>query len=123
MPKILMIEDEEDLVRFFGEALRSYQGVQFLGYSKGAEGLAAARREKPDFILMDLRMPGFNGEQALKELKELLPETKFAIMTGWDDEVTRGRIEREIGVDAYFEKPVDFENVLNRIAELAGIHL
>ena len=59
-----------------------------------------------------------NGEEALRELKPLLPGTKFIVMTGWEDGQTKSRITREIGVDAYFEKPVELEKVITKVIEL-----
>ena len=118
MHKVLMIEDEEDLVKFFQEAFQNFKQIQFLFSTRGREGIEIAQREKPQVVILDLRMPGLNGEETLKELKVLLPGTKFVIMTAWNDGTTRERIEKEIGVDAYFEKPVDLERVIGKVMGL-----
>lgn len=110
-----MIEDEEDLLRFFEQAFAHLKQVQFFSATRGREGIEIAKKEKPQVIMLDLRMPGLNGEEALKELKAIMPETKFVIMTAWDDGVTRDRLENEIGIDAYFEKPVNLEEVMGKI--------
>lgn len=117
MNKVLMIEDEEDLVRFFEQTFRNFKQIQFFCALRALEGVELATREKPDVIILDLLMPGFSGEEALKELKVLLPQTKFVIMTAWKDEGTQERVEK-IGVDAYFEKPVDLERVIGKVMEL-----
>ena len=121
MSKVLMIEDEADLVRFFEETFRSFSEIQFFSALRGCEGVEIAKRERPRVLLLDLRMPGFSGEAALKELKTFLPESKFIIMTAWNDGETKERLEREVGVDAYFEKPVDLERVMEKILNLAGV--
>ena len=121
MNKVLMIEDEVDLVRFFGETFQNFKDLQFLSATRGREGVEIAKREKPEVVILDLRMPGFSGEQALRELKDCLPATKFVIVTAWNDGSTQERIEREIGVDAYFEKPVDLERVVEKVMELLGV--
>jgi len=118
MHKVLMIEDEEDLVRFFAEAFRNFKQVQFFSSTRGREGIEIAKREKPEVVLLDLRMPGLNGEETLKELKVLLPGTKFVIVTAWNDGTTRERIENQIGIDAYFEKPMDLEQVIGKVMSL-----
>ncbi len=118
MHKVLMIEDEEDLVKFFAEAFGNFKQIQFLSSTRGREGIEIAKREKPAVVILDLRMPGLNGEETLKELKVLLPGTKFLIMTAWNDGTTRERIETQIGVDAYFEKPVDLERVIGKVMGL-----
>lgn len=121
MNKVLMIEDEEDLVRFFEEAFRNFKEIQFLSALRAREGMEIAKREKPGVVILDLKMPGFSGEEALKELKTSLPGAKFVIVTAWNDGSTRERIEREVGVEAYFEKPVDLERVLGKVAELLNL--
>lgn len=118
MSKVLMIEDEEDIVRFFEKTFRHFKHIQFFSALRAGQGIELAKKERPKVILLDLRMPGINGETALKELKVLLPETKFVIVTGWDDGLTKQRIQEEIGVDAYYEKPIDLEKVLSKVFEL-----
>lgn len=118
MNKVLMIEDEADLVRFFEQTFKNFKQIQFFSALRALEGIQIAKREKPEVIILDLKMPGFSGEEALTELKVLLPETKFVIVTAWDDGTTKDRIEKEIGVAAYFEKPVDLERVIGKVMEL-----
>ena len=118
MSKVLMIEDEADLVRFASDVFKNFKQIEFFSAQRGREGVEIAKREKPKVVILDLRMPGFSGEEALKELKVLLPETKFVIVTGWNDGATKERIENQIGVDAYFEKPVDLERLVGKVMEL-----
>ena len=118
MSKILMIEDESDLIRFFEQVFQNFKQIEFFSAERGREGVEIAKREKPNVVILDLRMPGFSGEEALKELKIVLPETKFVVVTAWNDGITRERIEKQIGVDAYFEKPVDLEQVVGKVMEL-----
>ena len=118
MSKILMIEDEVDLIRFFEQVFQNFKQIEFFSAERGREGVEIAKREKPNVVILDLRMPGFSGEEALKELKVVLPETKFVIVTAWNDGITRERLEKQIGVDAYFEKPVDLEQVVGKVMEL-----
>lgn len=113
-----MIEDEADLVAFFQETFKNFKNIEFFAAERGREGVEIAKRERPEVIILDLRMPGFSGEEALKELKAVMPVTKFVIVTAWNDGTTRERIERDFGVDAYFEKPVDLERVIDKVMEL-----
>ena len=118
MSKVLMIDDEADLIRFFEQVFQNFKQIEFFSAERGREGVEIAKRERPKVVILDLRMPGFSGEEALKELKVLLPETKFVVVTAWNDGITRDRIENQIGVDAYFEKPVDLEQVVGKVMEL-----
>lgn len=119
--KILMIEDEKDITFSFAMAFQSFPQIDFLSSENAAEGIQVARTERPSLIMLDLRMPGMNGEEALIALKKFLPESKFIVMTGWDDGETRERIESQIGVDAYYPKPVDLEKIVTKIISLVMV--
>jgi len=116
--KVVLIDDEKEVSSFFAKVFENFKHVRFFSSSRARHGIEIAKREKPNVVLLDLQMPEINGEEALKELKPLLPGTKFVMMTGWDDGATKNRIIHEIGVDAYFEKPVDLERVMAKIFEL-----
>lgn len=118
MDKVLMIDDEKEIIDFFAEALSGFKNVQFLSAVRAVQGLELARTEKPGVILLDLKMPGMDGEDALKTLKRELPGTKFIVLTAWNDGMTKERILKDIGVDAYYEKPVELEQVITKIINL-----
>jgi DNA-binding NtrC family response regulator len=115
--KVLMIDDEKDIVTFLSKTFANFPNIQFLTALRAVQGIEIAKVEKPQVIMLDLRMPGMNGEEALGELKKILPECKFIVMTGWDDGATQERIEK-IGVAAYFSKPVDLEKLVTKVINL-----
>ena len=119
--KILMVDDESDIVNFFAHTFKNFPHIDFHSAHDAKSGIAMAHKEKPQVILLDLRMPGIGGEEALVQLKHELPETKFIIMTGWEDGQTRQRIEEEIGVEAYYSKPVDLEKVVAKVMSLVMV--
>jgi len=114
---LLIVDDEDDLLYQFEMLFKSFNGIKLLTASDADKGLFLAQAEKPDVILMDYRMPEKDGESLLKGLRELLPNARFVMMTGWEDGLTRARIE-QIGVDAYFEKPFELEKVLETLMRL-----
>lgn len=118
MSKVLLIDDEEDVVDFFRQAFSHFAHVKFFSAVRARQGIEIAKTEKPEVIMMDLRMPEMGGEEALKQLKPLCPSSKYVVMTGWDADQIKERITTEIGVDAYFEKPVDLERVITKVFEL-----
>jgi DNA-binding response OmpR family regulator len=121
MDKVLMIEDEKDTAFFFEKAFEHMEGIQFLPAYRATQGIQIALEEKPKVIVLDLLMPGMSGEEALKILKTELPESKFVVITAWEDGHTRDRIVNEIGVDAYYDKPINFEEVTTKIISLVTV--
>ena len=118
--KVLMIEDEKDIIYALAQVFENFKHIKFLGAESALQGIELAKAERPGVILLDLHMPRMSGEEALAELKKLLPETKFIVITGWDDGETRLRVER-MGIDAYFSKPMNLEKLVTKIISLLMI--
>ena len=118
--KVLMIEDEKDIIYSLAQVFENFKHIKFIGAESALQGIELAKVERPGVILLDLHMPRMGGEEALAELKGLLPEAKFIIMTGWEDGETKQRIE-SIGVEAYFSKPMDLEKLVTKIIYLLMI--
>ncbi len=118
MRKILMIEDEEDLVGFFRQTFVGFPNVEFFSALRAREGVEIALREHPHVLILDLRMPGMSGEEALRQIRRALPLTKVVVVTAWEEEGTQEHIEQEFKVDGYFEKPMELERIVNRVMEL-----
>ncbi|OGW79686.1 MAG: hypothetical protein A2Z83_00435 [Omnitrophica bacterium GWA2_52_8] len=116
--KVMIIDDEQDIVRAFEQTLSLYPGTEVVVSTEAEEALKKAADEKPGVILLDLRMPGMNGLEVLKRLKKILPETRFMVMTGLDNDHIRQQVET-LGVAAYYVKPIDLEAVINKILSLA----
>lgn len=118
--RVLMIDDEQDIVNFLSKTFANFPNIEFLSALRAVQGLEIAEAVKPQVIMLDLRMPGMNGEEALGELKKILPDSKFIIMTGWDDGATQARIEK-MGVAGYFTKPVDLEKLVTTVINLVMV--
>jgi len=118
--KVLMIDDETDIISFLVTTFKNFKSIEFFTALRAAPGIDIAKKEKPQLVMLDLRMPGMNGEEALEELKKILPNSKFIIMTGWDDEFTEARIQ-QLGVDAYLTKPIDLEKLITKVMNLLMI--
>jgi DNA-binding NtrC family response regulator len=118
--KILMIDDEPDIIHSFEATFKNFKHLEFFTALCAEEGIEIARRENPRVILLDLRMPGMSGEEALLELKKICPASKLIVMTGWDDGETQMEIE-QMGVTAFYPKPVDFEKIVTKILNLIMI--
>jgi two-component system cell cycle response regulator DivK len=66
--RILVVEDHEDTRRIMRDLL-SASGYTYIEATTGDEGLAAAQREKPDLILMDIQLPGIDGYEVTRRIK------------------------------------------------------
>jgi CheY-like chemotaxis protein len=121
--RILVVDDEET-VRTLAEACILHglgEQHQALQASGGEEALAAAERDQPDLILLDILMPGIDGFEVCRRLKAS-PSTKdipivFLTALGADKDVERGLA---LGGDGYMIKPFNAVTLAAQITELLG---
>ena len=87
MIKILIADDQNLIRQSLAIVLNAYDDFQVTdAVENGREVIRAVRREKPDVILMDIRMPEMDGVQCTKILKENQPDIKIIILTTFDDD-------------------------------------
>ena len=120
--KVLVIDDEPDLVEMFKIALeRQFEVIVALD---GEEGVAKARAEKPDAIVLDIMMPEKDGFTVCKELKgdPQTASTPILILTGVAELFGRTRYSKlsgmEIEAEDFMSKPVDPNELVRRVASL-----
>ncbi|MFA6583422.1 MAG: response regulator [Elusimicrobiaceae bacterium] len=118
MSKILIIEDDNDIALLLGKRLIKSK-FEVMIASDAYLGTKNARETKPDLIILDLMMPAGGGMTVLKNLKlsintKLIPVIVF---TGMRNDDIKAKV-LDMGVDAYIEKPYDFESLLNLIDKL-----
>lgn len=111
-PRILVVDDDEDLLATVCTMLEQARGYQVETAQSGfAAGLAVARF-RPDAILLDIRMPGMDGFEVVKELRARLPGRGVPVVacTGYADPAMEERIRLEF--DGLLEKPIDLDVLL-----------
>ncbi|MDO9514746.1 MAG: response regulator [Syntrophales bacterium] len=84
MNKILLIDDEEDILDVLSLSLRS-DGYDVITASSGEKGLEAFEKESPPIVLTDLKMPGMDGLDVLKRVKNTNPDAEVIVITGHGD--------------------------------------
>jgi len=107
MARILIVDDSPTEMSKMAKMLEK-SGHEVLQATNGADGVALARQEKPDAVLMDIVMPGLNGFQATRQLTKD-PETSaipVIVVTTKDQETDVLWAKRQGAVD-YITKPVD----------------
>ena len=120
MARILVVDDSPTETEAFRVVLEK-NGHEVLNAENGADGVAVARQELPDLVLMDIVMPGLNGFQATRQLTRS-PETKnipVVIVTTKDQETDRVWGKRQ-GASGYLVKPVSESRLLSEINALIG---
>jgi len=118
MARILIVDDSPTETRKISNILEQHKH-EILTRDNGADGVALARQEKPDLILMDVVMPGLNGFQATRQLTRT-PETAdipVVIVTTKDQETDRVWGTRQ-GAKGYLVKPVSENDLISIINEL-----
>ena len=104
MSKLLLIDDEESIVRVLSLSLRS-DGYDVATAYNGEEGIKLFQQESPDIVLTDIKMPGMDGIEVLKKVKELNPDTEVIVITGHGD--MDSAIEAlQHGASDFINKPV-----------------
>ena len=116
--RILIVDDEEDLVKLVKKCLEHYHYEVITAYD-GQEGLEKAKTEKPDLIILDLMLPKINGYKVCGLLKK---DTRYAkipvILFTAKTEEKDLKLGEEVGADAYIIKPFEREILLAKIKEL-----
>ncbi len=107
MPRVLIVDDSPTETYKFKETLEKH-GFEIITADNGADGVAVARQEKPDVVLMDVVMPGLNGFQATRQLSKG-DDTKHipVIIVTTKDQETDKVWGRRQGATDYLTKPVD----------------
>ncbi|AUO26096.1 MULTISPECIES: twitching motility response regulator PilH [Pseudomonas] len=121
MARVLIVDDSPTEMYKLTEMLEKH-GHTVLKAQNGGDGVALARQEKPDAVLMDIVMPGLNGFQATRQLTKDAETSHIPviIITTKDQETDKIWGERQ-GAKDYLTKPVDEETLiatLNKV--LAG---
>ena len=118
MPKILYIEDDEMNRDMLSRRLER-RGYQVILAINGEEGIAVARSEAPDLILMDLSLPVMNGWEAARQLKAD-HKTRSIPIIALTAHAMEGDMQKAIesGCDDYDSKPIDLPQLLVKIEGL-----
>lgn len=104
MPKILLIDDEPDIVRVLSMSLRA-DGYEVVTAHSGEEGLNIFEKEEPEVVLTDIKMPGMDGIEVLRRIKESRDEPEVIIITGHGD-IDSAIEALQLGASDFINKPV-----------------
>lgn len=113
--KILIVDDQFGIRVLLKEVFEK-DGYETFDASNGNQALAIIKDESPDLVLLDMKIPGMDGLEILKEIRERKLETNVIMMTAYG-ELEMINAAKNLGAVAHFAKPFDIEEVKNNIRE------
>tara|TARA_B110000305_G_C19289831_1_gene563612 strand:+ start:336 stop:1016 length:681 start_codon:yes stop_codon:yes gene_type:complete len=119
MPTILIVDDEEDIRDLISMNLHREKDYTVIEAADGLEALTAAKEQSPDLIVLDLMLPGMDGLNVCKNLKEGTKTKSIPVIML----TAKGRLEERIdglalGADDYLSKPFSPKELMLRIRNL-----
>ncbi len=116
MARILIVEDESDLRDLLAWNMKA-AGYEVVEAATGSEGLAQARRSKPDLILLDLMLPDVPGTEVCRRVKSdpSFAGTRVVMLTAKGEEIDRV-VGFELGADDYVVKPFSVRELTLRVS-------
>ena len=111
--RMLFVDDEEEFVNYMSKHLRLHD-LDVVSFTNPLKALEAAKEQTFDVCLLDLKMPGMDGEQVLHELKIIDPGVEVIILSGHGDIDTAFRTGKA-GAYEFLSKPCDFDELVTSI--------
>jgi DNA-binding response OmpR family regulator len=113
---VLIVEDDPAIARFLERGLAAH-GHQSISADNGQDGVIMATNESVDFVLLDIMLPGMDGQEVLRRIRARRPGVPVLMLTA------RGEVQDKIsaldgGADDYLTKPFDLEELLARMRAL-----
>jgi DNA-binding response OmpR family regulator len=119
--RVLIADDSETILLLLRTRLEM-EGYEVVTAADGVEVIEAMQRDsepKPEILLLDAMMPRKSGIDALRELRASGIDTPVLIVSAHQDEMDAGAAT-DVEVSGYITKPIDFDQLFSRIAELTG---
>ena len=112
-PRVLLVDDETDFLSSLAQRL-TLRGLSTSTAASGPDALAVLDREPVDVVVLDVRMPGMDGIETLRRIKEAHPRIEVVMLTGHAD--LESSLEgMRFGFFDYLIKPVRLDTILERI--------
>lgn len=111
--KVLLVDDEKEFLDIMSERMQA-RGMTVKTADSADQAMAILEKESFDAIVMDFKMPGMDGIQALKKIKAKKPELQIILLTGYAT-VEKTVEAMKIGATDLLEKPADLEKLAAKI--------
>lgn len=115
MKHVLMVDDEEDLVWSTGKQMsRERSDLSFEGITDPEEALTLIRRQPPDVLITDVRMPKMTGIELMMAARAVAPALPVVVVTAYGSADVRAEVHRSPSVE-YLEKPFSFQSLSSAV--------
>ena len=122
---VAIIDDELDITVLFRDAIRRIRGISIFTFTDSTLALEHFKINRKDYslIVSDLRMPGINGIELLKRIKEMNPLVRTVLMTAFefDDELFQKNVEKQI-INGFLQKPIMLEDLVKEVDNQLHLH-
>jgi len=119
LQKTIWVIDDDQSMRWVLTKTLANNGYQVTAFESGSVALASFKRaaveERPNLMITDVRMPGINGFELLKQVKNISPHTPIIVMTAYTDLDTTKQAFHE-GAFEYLPKPFDIDDAIDLVA-------
>jgi DNA-binding response OmpR family regulator len=111
--KVLLVDDEEEFVKALAERLKM-RDLRSDTVLDGEEALSFVEDQEPDVMVLDLKMPGIDGMEVLRQVRKVYPNIQVIILTGHGTEKHEEEAKR-LGAFDYLEKPVNLDVLVKKM--------
>ena len=115
---ILIVEDEPQIVLGLKDSLE-FEGFRVITAGKGKEGVALARAESPDAVVLDLMLPDINGYAVCEDIRRWNTLIPIIMLTARSQETDKIR-GLDAGADDYITKPFSVNELIARLRAISG---
>ncbi len=113
--KVLLVDDEREFVETLSERLQMRDYISAVVYG-GEEALSVVDEDEPEVMVLDLKMPGIDGLEVLRQVKRKHPNVEVIVLTGHGSKDIE-TLCKDLGAFAYLEKPVDIDKLTQMMQE------
>lgn len=115
--KILIVDDEKEIRDFLESFLKRRFSCEVKTADQGNKALELIQKEQFSLVLLDIKMPGLSGIDVLKRIKNLSPQTKVIMITGYDSSQVIQEVFKE-GAEDYILKPLAINVVYQKVKDV-----
>jgi DNA-binding NarL/FixJ family response regulator len=116
--RVVLVEDDQEIRNSFSLIVNSSPKFTIVnGYGTGEEAISSLQRDKPEIVLMDIELPGMNGIQATKTIKDKMPGADIIMVTVYEDSDLVFEALKA-GASGYITKSANYMELLSALEEI-----